>query len=199
MTQPSPAVAAAIARRQQQQTVDQATLEVVRAKAQEAKELELHIVELEEQLSQTKSRLQEIRFTELVDLMLAAGVDGLDIPAQGNMPAFNVKMKPYYYARINADAPEEQRIAAFKMLEDTGNGDLIKTVVTVNFPREARKEVADFIKKLPKTVIHEVNASVHWRLLESWLRETVEGGTMPPLELINGKVGKVVELKDKKP
>jgi hypothetical protein len=198
MNAPNPAVAAAIARRSTQTSAETDTLEAIRAKAREAKEMELHIEELEEQLKQTKKRLHQICFVELVDMLVAAKVNGIDVAAQGNMQAFVAKLKPYYSAAIPADMPEEKRMAAFRMLEETGNGDLIKTIVTVDFPREARADVADFISQLPKTVKHEVKASVHKATLTKWLRETVEAGQMPDLEKINGVVGQTVELKNVK-
>lgn len=197
MNQPSQAVAAAIARRQSQAS-ETDSIDVIRTKAREAKDLELHIADLEEQLKQSKAQLFKICTVDLVDLMSAHSVDGVDVSAQGNMPAFTAKMKPYYKAAIYKDDPEEKRIAAFAMLEETGNADLITTTVTVDFPREARAEVAAFIAQLPKTITHTVEANVRWTTLTKWLRETVEGGQMPDLELINGFVGQKVELKDKK-
>lgn len=196
MTGPNAAVAAAIARRKGEAPSED-TLEKIRAKAKEAKNIELDITDLEEQIKRLNARLHQIIFSELVDMMANAKVDALEVAAEGNRAAFNARLKPYYSASIPADAPEEKRIAAFAMLEANKAADIIKTIVTVNFPKEERKAVAAFIKKLPKGVTHDVKASVHKGTLTKWLRERVEsGGVVPPLEPINGVVGRTVELKD---
>lgn len=196
MPEPSAAVAAAIARRQGQAQVSETTLSNIREKAKEVRDAEARIAMLEEQLAQTKLHLNEVRFKQLPDLMMAAGVETLTVAAEGNFPAFTAELKPYYYARIPKD--ESKRIAAFNMLEESGNGDLIETVVTLDFPREARAEVAAFLATLPRGIKHEVKADVRWNVLEKWLRETVEAGHMPDLSLFSGVVGKQVKLKEKK-
>lgn len=200
MNSPNAAVAAAIAARASA-TPNEGALEAIRAKAREAKSLELEIEDAEERIKQMKVRLNAITMTELPDLMTAAGVDNVGVTAMGNMPAFEAKLKPFYSASIPADGDEAQRIAAFKALEAANAADLIKTTVTVDFPKEERKAVAAFIKKLPKNVKHTVKAAVHKGTLTKWLREKIEDtGTLPDpdfMKLINGFVGRVVELKEK--
>src|SRR6476620_5236355 len=123
MTGPSSAVAARIAARAGEgPSAD--TLDKIRSKAKEAKNIELEIADLEEQISRNKARLNQIVMTELVDMMAAAKVEALSIAAEGNRAAFEAKLKPYYSASIPADAPEEKRVAAFKMLEDNNAADI---------------------------------------------------------------------------
>ena len=199
MTEPSAAVQAAIKRRQAEGP-DEDALEKIRVKAREAKDLEKNILDYEEMIKQIKVRLANITFNELVDLMQKAGVDNVGVPAQGNMPAFDAKLKDYYSASIPADAPEPFRTAAFAALTKSGNEDLIKTTLIMQFPKEERKRVATFIKRLPKNVTYETKAMVHKGTLTKWLREYVQEKKKPPpfLEKINGKVGYIVELKDRK-
>jgi hypothetical protein len=198
MTEPSSAVANAIAKRQAAGP-NEASLETVRAKAREARALEAQIEDYEERISQCKIALIKIKMTDLPDLMSAIGIDNIGINAEGNMPAFDAKLKPFYQASIPAKATEEERSKAFAYLENNNAADLIKTVVTVSFSKEQRAEVAGFVEKIPASLECEVKASVHAATLVKWLRETVEKTkSIPDLEPINGFVGRTVELKDRK-
>jgi hypothetical protein len=166
----------------------------IRAKAREAKEIEYQISDLEERTKQLKERLTAIVNVELVDLMQVARVNFLGIEAHGNLPAFDAKLKPHFRAIIPADATDEQREAAFAVLINAGAEDLIKTQVTINFPKEARAEVAAFLETIPDVAEHEVKATVNHMTLTKWLKECVNAGRMPPLEPINGFVGHKVDL-----
>jgi hypothetical protein len=105
-------------------------------------------------------------------------------------------MSPYYKAVISAKWDEPRRKAALEELESHGAGDLAKRVVSIPFPRsdeEKCKQLCDLLDQ--HGIAYSVGFDIPWQTLTSWLRETVEAGTMPDLEKIGGQVGQVVKLK----
>jgi hypothetical protein len=180
-------------------------LAVIRAKAAEAKTLELDIAEKERALADAKAQLSAILSVQLPELCLAAGVPALTVESFGNLPTFKVKVVPYYKAAILAEWPEPKRNAAFEYLEDRGAADIIKTVVSVDFPKEDRETAKKLIEHLRRWGLpHSVQAAVNWATLTSWLKNEIEGpvkrgeATFPDLEIIGGTYGKVAKLTEVK-
>ncbi len=98
MNQPSAAVAQANSAR----PAPADKLDALRARAAEARDLELAIADLEQQLKDRKSDLANLYYTVLPELMDAAETDAVGIPAKGNFPGMDFKMRPYYSASIAA-------------------------------------------------------------------------------------------------
>lgn len=199
MAKPNSAIAAAIAG--ETAVTSSGSLEAIQALAVEARDLEKEISDLQQTLKEKNVKLYEIYHVKMPDLMLAANVDQVGIPANGNLPAMDAEMKPFYSANIAASWPEEKRQAGFQYLEKLKAGDLIKTKVEALYGRgklgDARKAAATLAKK--KGVSVELKQAVHPQTLTAWLKEQVEEKKFTPnLELIGGSVGRVVKMKERK-
>ena len=156
--------------------------------------------DLRERLSALNAEINDIQHAQLVDLMQEAGTDHLGLPAQGNLPACDAKMRPYYHANIAADWEPERRQAAFAWLDSAGHGDLIKTAITVLIPRDDRAMALSIQHYLEQcNAQHTVQLDVPWNTLTAFVREQVEKyHRTPPLETLGATVGQVVKLKVRK-
>lgn len=156
--------------------------------------------ELEELLEECKNTLNELYYKKLPDLMGELNLPALTLGAEGNYPAVDAKAQPYYAANIAAGWPQDKRLAAFKYLDENGHGDLIKTEVTVVFPRDERGRALSFMQMAKSYGTPVIKENVHNQTLTAWLREQVEDHHyVPDLETIGGTVGRVVKLKPRKP
>ena len=198
MNQPSPALAAAM-RGVSIQTPDD-KLEALRDMARQLRDKEREITDLDERLKATTAEAAEIRTKKLVDLMAEVGVDRVGLPAEGNYPACDAELKPYYHADIRADWEPERRQAAFAWLDSAGHGDLIKTAITVLLPRDDRAMALSIQHYLEQCgVNHTVQLDVPWNTLTAFVREQIEKyHRTPPLETLGATVGQVVKLKVRK-
>ncbi len=176
-------------------------LMVLRALVSETRDLEQHKADLEEQLKAVNEQLtgnEGMYFNKLPALMTEIGLTVITLEADGNNPAVEAKAGPFYAANIAAGWPEEKRKTAFDWLDSNGHGDLIKTEVTVAFPRDERKAALKFAKVANQYGAASMKEAVPWNTLTSWLREQVEEyGNMPPLDIIGGTVSRSVKLKNK--
>lgn len=172
-------------------------LAVLRRQAAKMRDLELEIADLEEQAAERKRQLEEMRHQVLPDLFMEAGVDALSLQAEGNQPAAEFTLKPFYRANIAASWPAERREAAFKHLESLGYGDVIKYQIKVDLPRGERVLASRVEKGLDKLgLTYASNLSVHAQTLTALLREQYESGNKKlDLDKIGGQAGLVVVLK----
>lgn len=178
--------------------VSTATLSAAALKAQQARDLELEIADLEERLASCKAQLHNIFRVEMPELMDQAQTDRIGIPADGNRPAYDLRLSPYYKANIAANWSEERRQAALNSLTELGHQDLIKTQITITLPRDQRSKAQDLLKQLAS--FHpEIQETVHWRTLTAWLQEQYErGNPTPPLDVIGAEVGRVVKMTERR-
>jgi hypothetical protein len=126
--------------------------------------------------------------------------ENLGLPAEGNKPAYDAKLAPYFRANIAADWDAERRVKAFKELEKRGAQDLIKTEITVLVPREDRQKVKAIEAALKKLKAeYEINLSVPHTTLTAWVREQiVEHKKAIPLDVFGAQVGMVVNMRERK-
>jgi hypothetical protein len=198
MNQPSPALAAAM--RGNQGPLPEDKLDALRDMARQLRDKEKEIADLDERIKATKAEAAEIRTKKLVDLMAEVGVDRVGLPAEGNYPACDAELRPYYHAVISADWEPERRQAAFAWLDSAGHGDLIKTAITILIPRDDRAMAKSIELYLEQTgVQHTVLLDVPWNTLTAFVREQVEKyHRTPPLETLGATVGQLVKLKARK-
>lgn len=198
MNQPSPALAAAM--RGSASSVPEDKLDALRATARRLRDKRAEITSLDERLTEAKAEAKLIETKELVDLMAEVGVDRVGLPAEGNYPACDAELKPYYHAVISADWEPERRQAAFAWLDSAGHGDLIKTAITILIPRDDRAMAVSIQHYLEQCgVSHTVQLDVPWNTLTAFVREQVEKyHRTPPLETLGATVGQVVKLKTRK-
>lgn len=177
-------------------------LDIIRAKAEEARDLEFEIRAAEDRLSELKSKLNELYGKTLPDMMEEAGVDNVGIKPTGNMPGMDFEIYPYYSAGIASSWSDEKREEAFGVLKRYKAEDLIKTTVTAKLPKgnlQLAKQLVAAAAKLK--IATDINLSVHKNTLTAWLRDIYEKGKALPqsdLEKIAGSVGRIVRPKERK-
>lgn len=197
MNQPNEAVIQAAASRPHRP--EPPSLDELRSLASRARSLEQEKADLEERLKATNKELNELYFRTLPDVMDEAGVGSIALPVDGNNPPVELKAQPYYAANIAAGWPPERRQAGFDWLDQHGHGDLIKTEVTVRFPRGQMVQAWELVETLKeRELAAEIKQAVSHQTLTAWLREQVEEHQkLPPLDTIGATVGRVVKLKTK--
>lgn len=190
-------------------------LDAIRSKARQARNIEFQIKNLEDQIKEQKVLLFDIYSNQLPDMMLAAGVDTIGIPKEGNYLGWDYNLETFYRANIAAKWPHEKREAAFNYIKSMGAEDLIKTEVVVYFPKGGAKlaqKLVSHIKKIkmkpPKgkkvapKIRAELSRSIPHGSLSAWLKELVEKRHKVPsasdLEKIGGAIGRIVKPEERK-
>jgi hypothetical protein len=195
MTLP-PAVTAAMAAREP--SADK--LDQLRAAIRDMRDLSLEIADNEAILKILKSRFNQYERELLPSLFADAGVDKLGLEAEGNLPAYDAKAKPYYHASIAAEWPLERQAQGFNWLIDNGHGDVVKTVISVEFGRgEIARATALKELLLAQGLSYNEKLGVQWNTLTKLVKELIETKhSMPPLDLLGADVGRVVKLTERK-
>jgi len=185
-------------------------LDDIRRYAVLMRDYEVEIADLTERLEIKTAALNVLKTKSLPELMEEAGVSSIAVEAEGNNPAFDVKIKPKYIASIPKSLDPVKREEAFAELSARGGGDLIKTVVSFSFPKDSEDDVKAFLEFLAENFGDEVliprpsvEMSVNHASYSSWLREEWEGCAkagrpMPDLGKLNAMVIRLAELKFKK-
>lgn len=196
----TPPAALAAAVRRDKVAPSESSLERVRAILREARDKDREIADLEERTKTAKAVVLDLKQKKLPDIYDEVGIDNLGLPAEGNMPAYDCPLEPYYHANISVDWEEDKRAAAFAYLDGINAGDLIKSVFIVALPRGNRKIALAVEKALGKLRVEfTTDLSVPWNTLTAWVKEQVEKrNTTPNLDLIGATVGRVVKLKQRK-
>jgi len=176
-------------------------LDVIHAKVAELRENELEKQRLEEELRTVNIAINKILWEELPDLMDTAMVPAVTIAADGNKPAYSVKVDDHYKAVL----PEENRERGLAVIRDSGGGDLIKAEFTIKFGMGESKKIKAFEALLTKSGIvnYDSKLSVPWNSLTAWFREEYRKKPWLPaaMEAIGatvGRVAKVVKQREKK-
>lgn len=171
----------------------------LRKLAVEMVEAERDIARMEREILDRKERFNRLRQKELPDLMVELRQDKIGLPDAGPYGA-DITMAPYYHANIANDWEPERRQAAFDMLDRKGDGDLVKNVLTMQFPRGQDFTVKAFVtvidsqefwKMLGDEVLKAggnsgdmelpgpaVEKTVPWNTLTAYVKEQVEQGTL---------------------
>lgn len=197
---------------EQRPAVAEDKLDRIREAARELRALEQNKAELEGRLETVSLLLNKAKLEELPKMLSEVQMTGLTIEASGNAPAFELKIKPFFKAGIPADWDEERRAAGFEHLIERNAGDLIKTTISFEYPKDSEDEVQAFLvmlqdlayttmsgQSIPQPTVKQ---TVHHATLTSWLKEewtlsAKRGEPQPKLDLIGGIVGKIAEVKDK--
>lgn len=175
-------------------------LEKVRELLRQCRDGDLELAELAEKSKAVSVRLHKMKSETLPDVFAQLGIDKLGLEAEGNLPAYDADLKPFYKANISADWPPEQQDKAFAFLDKVGSGDLIKSQFSVFIGRGDRKTAKRLLRSLKRLKLDYTHTQgVPWNTLTAWLKEQVEKhNTTPPLDLLGATVGKVVALKPRK-
>lgn len=172
-------------------------LEKVRNVLRRHRDKTMEKTDLETRLKQVNIEINELEFKTLPDVFNEVGVSNLGLQAEKNFPAYTAELTPHYRANISADWDDEKRAAAFAAIEKIGAGDLIRTAIVVDVPREDRKKAKAVVAALKKLKVQfSVELSTPWNTLTAWVKSRYEDGKkLPPLEVIGATVGECVKPK----
>jgi hypothetical protein len=181
-------------------------LAVVRRYVEEVRDLCAQVEQWDEFSKRANSRINEIKYQLLPELLNEVRLPGLRLAAEGNYPAVAVEIKPFYKANIAADWGEERRERGFETLRRYGAGDLIRNTVAVTFGKEEDDLAAtlkDFLRDEGFMERTTIGQSVPWSTLTAWVREQTQSrqkrklAPIPAadLEAIGATVGQVANVK----
>lgn len=195
---PSAALKRALASSKQEVPEDK--LEDIRNDMRRARDLERQAADLAEQMAAVQDELQTLLTARIPEKFEAVGIDKLGLLPEGNLPGYDAQLKPFYKAAIPAGWPEEKQDKAFEYLDKHDAGDLINSTFTVVLGRGSVKEQERLRKALEKTRLpYGERKAVNHNSLTAWLKEQIEKHqTMPDLETLGARVGKIVTLKPRK-
>ena len=125
--------------------------------------------------------------------------DRLGVPEAG----VDVVIEPFYHANIRTDWPEDQRQRGFSYLEQSGDGDVISVVLTVEFGRRElalARELEQMIRlsKFGNSNPPALVMSVPWNTLTSLVRKKIEAGKKVDLEVLGATIGRQADVKRRK-
>jgi hypothetical protein len=172
-------------------------LDKIRDVAVATRELEALVVEAEQKLTDLKSRRDDLTKRILPDLLIEAGMPEMVLEARGNFPKMRLKIVTVYRAGIAKRWDAAKKAVAFRWLDDHGHGDLIKTSVSVDFPRERRQAALELAHDLHEQYGQDaaVEEAVNSNTLSTWLKEVSQDGQeTPPLDVIGGFIYREVKL-----
>ena len=175
--------------------------------------LAAEISDLEEQLRGKNEALAAIYTKSMVDLMAELEIDYIGIPPTDNLPGMDFNLRSTYGANIAASWDAERKNRGFAFMKKMGAEDLIKTEVSVLFPKGGLQQAQKLLasakkikvsfkdpkrKKILKTAVNaDLIKTIPSGSLKGWLKELYEkkGKTLTEsqLALIGGYVGKVVK------
>ncbi len=175
-------------------------LQLIRDKVRGLRELELTKAQLEEELKAVNIAINDALWSKLPSIMDENGVPSIEIAAEGNKPAYTVRVDDHYKANIpEANAPD-----AYALLHKMKSGDLIKTTFTVEFGLRDNAATKKFESLLLKSKVpFGKKQNVPWNTLTAWFREEhrkkpLSARTMELLGASVGRVAKVVKQREKR-
>lgn len=168
-------------------------VEAVRLKMARVREIELERADLAEKSAKLGTELFEIKTKELVELFDSAKIEKLGIPADGNMPAYEMIVAWHYKANLKESDDYPKAIAWIKKTDP----DLLKTTYEVHFGMNEDKKRKAFDAFLKKNKIeHTEEFGVPWNTLTAWLKERLRAPKPKPtpLKLLGATVERVADV-----
>ena len=121
-----------------------------------------------------------------------AKVSSITVEADGNHPSFVAERDTVYTAKI----PEEKRMKAFEWFEQTGNGDLVKSVIQITFGMQEHEARLKVMKLLSDNgVEYWNNESVHHMTLKAFVKRELQAGKILPQDLLGVFIFDEVKIK----
>jgi hypothetical protein len=148
-------------------------LSILAAFAQEMRDLEVEIAEIEAKLKAKNDELSGLVEHRIPDFMDELGLSELRLK-----DGSKVIVDSGYVANISKERQDE----AFKWLRDNGHGSLIKHVLAVNLKKDMEKVQAELVEVFKdKGVNFEDKESVHASTLKAFVNEQMskEGSKLP--------------------
>jgi hypothetical protein len=167
-------------------------LSVIRQKAVELRDAYLEKTELETKVQRLSSKIAGIERKDLPDMFAKAKVSSISVEADGNHPAFVASRDTVYTAKI----PEDKRMDAFQWFEQTGHGDLVKSVIQITFGMQEHEERLRVMKLLSDNGVEFWNnESVHHQTLRAFVKRELQAGRIIPQDLLGVFIFDEVKIK----
>lgn len=167
-------------------------LNTIRDRARELRDAYLKKLDLEHQLKLVNDSINKIERDDLTEMFTQAGISSITVEAAGNHPAFIAKRETVYNAKI----PEDKRQEAFEWLEQNDHGDLVKSVININFGMQEHKRRLEVMKILSDAGIeYYTNESIHHMTLKAFVKTQIQVGNLIPMDLLGVYVFDEVKIK----
>jgi hypothetical protein len=145
---------------------DDNVLSVIKGYGDVLANLEKSIREKEEEVKSLKKEQKQIAEQTLPDIMDDAGINEVTL-ANGT----KIECKDYIFARI------KDEFTAFKYLRDKGEDSIIDNRIQINLPKgfeQAAQMLMGFLEQNNLQSMAQQKKSVHFKRLESWVRDALE-------------------------
>lgn len=192
--QPAPNAAVLAALEEGSQAPSEASLESLRRRIAECRELESEIAGISERLKEKSDELTRIRTRDLPAMFEKLRIGDLTLKADGNYPAYQAQLKPFYSAKLPDDPQKKQ--AAFRRFKWLAG--LSKTEIKIAMGKGDDKRVKKITALLKKNKVEfSSKTGVLPQTLTAEIRRRHEDGK--PLspsdqEALGAFVGTVVQL-----
>jgi hypothetical protein len=155
--------------------VDTNTAKDIAVKCNELIDLQNEIKTIEEKLNKVKEQEKFLSEHAIPSLMQSSGISMIKLE-----DGTEVKVSPYYYAKISEDKKE----AAFAWLREKGFGDLIKNNISLDFGMNQDSEANNVVAQL-KAKGYNVfqSTTVHSGTLKAFVKEQITEGKGLPEDL----------------
>lgn len=147
----------------------------IAVKCNELIDLQNEIKTIEEKLKKVKEQEQFLSEHAIPSLMQSSGISMIKLE-----DGTEVKVSPYYYAKISEDKKE----AAFAWLRENNFGDLIKNNISLDFGMNEDSEANNLVAQL-KAKGYNVfqSTTVHSSTLKAFVKEQINEGKAVPEDL----------------
>jgi hypothetical protein len=167
-------------------------LTTIRKKAVELRDFYLQKADLEARLKDLGKQIQIVERNELPSMFTQAGVSSITVEADRNHPAFVAERGTVYTAKI----PDERRLEALEWFDQQGHGDLVKSIITIQFGMHEHEERLRVMKLLADhNIEYYTNESVHHSTLKAFVKREIQGGRIVPMDLLGVYVFDEVKIK----
>ncbi len=171
---------------------EQVDVSTIRRKAVELRDAYLVKADLEAKVKEVSSKISGIERKDLPDMFAKAKISSVSVEADGNHPPFIAERSTVYGAKI----PEEKRMDAFQWFEQTGHGDLVKSVIEIVFGMQEHEERLRVMKLLSdNNVEYWNNESVHHQTLKAFVKREIQAGRIIPQDLLGVFIFDEVKIK----
>ena len=156
--------------------VDTSKVKDIALKCNELIDLQNEIKTIEEKLNKVKEQEKFLSEHAIPSLMQSSGISMIKLE-----DGTEVKVSPYYYAKISEDKKE----AAFAWLREKGFGDLIKNNISLDFGMNQDSEANNVVAQL-KAKGYNVfqSTTVHSGTLKAFVKEQITEGKGLPEDLL---------------
>jgi hypothetical protein len=143
----------------------------------------------EEEMDKLRKQLNELRFSQLPDLMLEAGLTAFRLTDNST-----VRVEDYVQGSLPKD--KANRAAAIIVLETNGGEALIKNQVIANFERKEHNAALAIARELQdRGLAVSLQQDVHHSTLQAFVREKLKHGESLPYEKLGIFVGRRAVIK----